>query len=118
MTDTPRTTATAMEERHLWAQSILDGDYGTLGQRPFLYRDALADAHADRAALRDRLAWAEEREREAIDAWDAYAHQEDEGNRKEYWRRWHTVDDAVAALLAAPTDGAAPARHDEGGQRG
>jgi hypothetical protein len=118
-TDTPRTTAPAMEERHLWAQSILDGDYGTLGQRPFLYRDALADAHADRAALRDRLAWAEERERVLTDALREFEWSDEDTilavGRCPYCSNLelfgHTPDCAFAALIATPTDGAVPPRH-------
>jgi hypothetical protein len=103
MTDTPRTTT--MEERHLWAQSILDGDYETLGQRPFLYRDALIDAHADRAALRDRLA----RQEHMLTVVDSILGNE-VADEPENWRSLKAAQVIIRDALA-PTDGAVPPRH-------
>jgi hypothetical protein len=40
------------DTHHAWAESVLALPYETLAARPFLLRDALIDAHADRAALR------------------------------------------------------------------
>jgi hypothetical protein len=125
--DTPRTTAPATQGDALTAEQIAEIEerqqqharYGPDRAWQLLYEDipALIASHA---ALRDRLARAEERER-ALAEWVA--------NEKRTRTTKHTPDDAMYwggrydALteiamrlrpLATPTDGAAPPRHDEG----